>query len=361
MLPRLHPQGVDRHVYQHRRPIVQYIYGEYHPILGNTLRPNLTGVHVQYQHYLDYSFRTNKDGFRGVDWDHSPARKNIIVLGDSFAFGWGVEEHEMFSSLLEARLRKVDPAFQVLNMAQSGYFLDQILNTFELFGRRFDPLLIVYLYCHNDPVDPPPLVNGKFDNETFRLNFSREQWNDEARLNNVNVWRLERFWEGSYTYAFCVNYLVPFFSADKSPQQKQVRKNRYHFTYKNLYPPNPPTIPISRDSIQQQYVWYCLDKLYRNSGQRPLILMDASDKVFVHMEDRVDSDRWLLRDFAALYENVFFLDFESEIRRKNDGIPMFLDVDDHWNADGHLLATQMIDEVVEKNLELFGVGKNEGH
>jgi len=355
LLANFHIQGVDRHVYQYRRPIVQYMYGNYHPLLGHTLRPNLTDVRIKYRHYLDYTFRTNKDGFRGLDWDRSPARKNIVVLGDSFAFGWGVEETEMFSSLLQEKLRKIDPAIQVVNMAQSGYSLDQILNVFESVGKEFDPILIIYLYCFNDPVSPPPLVGGNFATESFRTSISDDAWSEEAKLNNANVWRFERFWQGSYLFAFYENYLLPFFVDDTAPQKRRAKKARLRFNYQNLSPPNPPANPTPRETIQRQYVWYGLEKLYKTSGNKTLLLMDTSDKVFVHMEDRADSDRWLLRDFAVLHDNVFFLDFESEIRRKNDGIPRFLSVDDHWNAAGHLLAAEMMDSVVEKNLALLGI------
>ncbi|MBA3015125.1 MAG: hypothetical protein FP815_09245 [Desulfobulbaceae bacterium] len=357
LLPNLHIQGIERHVYQYRRPIVQYLYGQYHPVLGNTLLPDLQGVHVEYRDYLNYTFSTNNNGFRGLDWDFSPERKNIVVLGDSFAFGWGVEEGETFSSLLEMRLRQIDPAIQVLNMAQSGYSLDQVLNTYELYGKQFDPIFIIYLYCYNDPIDPPPFVNGEFGAEIFRAKISRDAWDEESKLNNINYWRFERFWKGSYLFAFYDNYLLPFFADKQNPQIRRARKARLRFCYDNLSPPNPPTSPVPRATIQQQYVWYGLAKLYKDSKDRPLLLMDTSDKVFIHMEDSSDSDRWLLRDFSVLYKNVFFLDFESEVRRRNDGISKFLNVDDHWNAAGHLLAAEMLGSVIDQNLELLGIKK----
>ena len=359
ILPALQIQGVERYVYQRKRPIVQYIYGQYHSTLGYILRQNLENAHIKYRNYLDYSFQTNANGFRGKDWDVSPGRKNVVVLGDSFAFGWGVEENQTFAALLEKRLRQIDPAVQVLNMAQSGYSLDQILNVYDLYGNSFDPIFIVYLYCFNDPIEPPPFINGEFDYKNFRMKVPRQAWEEEARNNNTNIWRLERSWKGSYVFAFYNNYLLPFFVDKRSSEFRRARKARLTFSYDTLSPPTPPSGPIPRTSIQQQYVWYCLDKLYNDSHKKPLLLMDTSDKVFVHMEDRAESDRWLLRDFAALHQNVFFFDFESELRRRNDGVLRYLNVDDHWNAAGHLLASEMLFSAIEQNLAFFGVGKRQ--
>lgn len=308
---------------------------------------------------MKYSFRTNNDGFRGSDWDLSKNRKNIVLLGDSFAFGWGVEENEMFSTLLEEKLQHIDPAIQIVNLAQSGYSLDQVINAFELFGRKFDPVLIIYLYCYKDTTPCPPSENGKFNIESFRSNVTQADWLDEARRNNANVWRFERFWKGLYLYAFYKNYFCPvFFTETNSPQRAW--KERYVFTYKNLFPPAPPyhSNPTRYyTAIQQLYSWYGLTKLYEDSSRKPLILMDVSNKMLLHQKDRKDSDRWILRHFAHQYENVFFADFESELRSKNDGVARFLDVDVHWNPEGHKLATEMVDDIIMSNWSILQIDK----
>lgn len=350
VLPYLHIQGVERHVFLHRMPIVQYMYGKYHSELGNTLEPNIKSAHISYKNYTNYTIRTNSEGFRGSDWDRSNKRKNIIVLGDSFAFGWGVEEQEMFSSLLENKLRQIDPDFQVVNIGQSGYFLDQIVNTYKLYGKQLDPVLIIYLYCHNDPYEHPFEDHGRFDIASFRSKTTQAEWIDLATRNNADVWRPERFWKGSYLYAFYRNYLGPFLFTEKN-SPRRAWKERYVFTYRNLSPPTPPAGPVPLKTVQQRYIWYCLTQLHENSGNKPLILMDASDKMVLHLPDRMNSDRWILRDFADQHDRVFFADFESELRNKNDGVPRFLDVDDHWNPEGHRLATAMLDEIIGKNIK----------
>ena len=63
---------------------------------------------------------TNAHGFRGPDWDLSANRKNVVILGDSFAFGWGVQWEQTIGKILEKELQKTDPAYQVINLAMPG-------------------------------------------------------------------------------------------------------------------------------------------------------------------------------------------------------------------------------------------------
>ena len=46
----------------------------------------------------------NREGFRDSDAPPAPGKPVILSLGDSFAFGWGVEYPEVFSTRLEAAL-----------------------------------------------------------------------------------------------------------------------------------------------------------------------------------------------------------------------------------------------------------------
>jgi lysophospholipase L1-like esterase len=93
----------------------------------------------------DVSFVTNAEGFR--DDDVGPKRGlRVLLLGDSFASGYGVERSEMFADLLEARL-----GVEVLNAAVGGYEIVHQVRFFATRGRALDPDLVIYaLYLGND-------------------------------------------------------------------------------------------------------------------------------------------------------------------------------------------------------------------
>jgi lysophospholipase L1-like esterase len=79
----------------------------------------------------------------------------IAVIGDSVAYGYGVEQHETLSEVLERLLNETGigsgQRYEVLNFALEGYNSAQIARRLETTGVRFHPDLVVYVYCLNDP------------------------------------------------------------------------------------------------------------------------------------------------------------------------------------------------------------------
>lgn len=101
--------------------------------------------------------RVNSQGFRGRDFARSkgPGTRRIIMLGDSFGFGVGVDE----AHTAAARLSELVNADQeltaghrvdVLNLSVSGYSTDQEILTFESDGAPLDPDVVILLMCDND-------------------------------------------------------------------------------------------------------------------------------------------------------------------------------------------------------------------
>ena len=149
-LPLLKIRTIEEAVYQARRPVVQGIYGTYHPQLQYTLQKNLHHVRLSYPGQLDYTLDTNAHGFRGPNWDLSAHRKNVVIIGDSFAFGWGVQWEKTIGKFLEKELQKTDPAYQVINLAMPGWDIDLIIRSFELYKDVLKPVAVVYVFCPND-------------------------------------------------------------------------------------------------------------------------------------------------------------------------------------------------------------------
>lgn len=70
-----------------------------------------------------YEFKTNSQGLRykEIPLDkQSPDEKRILVVGDSFTEGWGVNQEEMFSSLLEARYNYPARGVYFINVGLAG-------------------------------------------------------------------------------------------------------------------------------------------------------------------------------------------------------------------------------------------------
>ena len=104
------------------------VKGEYQIMdkeLGWALKPGGKARVVRPGLY-DVSYEIGADGFRKTT-PHSEELRSIFVLGDSFAFGWGVNDEETFCSRLAGML--VDEA-RIINMGVEGHGITQIYARF---------------------------------------------------------------------------------------------------------------------------------------------------------------------------------------------------------------------------------------
>ena len=78
----------------------------------------------------------------------------IALLGDSFIYGFGVNEEEVISTLLEDELRDTSQQdgidFEVLNFAVSGFGQAEELVTYQQRVKSYQPDEVVIFYYNND-------------------------------------------------------------------------------------------------------------------------------------------------------------------------------------------------------------------
>lgn len=99
-------------------------------------------------------YRINEHGLRGgpITLEKPAGTKRILVLGDSYAFGFGVDEKDTISAQLEVSIREKNPKVQVLNMGVPGYQTAQEEKVLRRDGLRFSPDVVVLVYYANDNV-----------------------------------------------------------------------------------------------------------------------------------------------------------------------------------------------------------------
>src|SRR5262245_37981594 len=123
-------------------------FWKYDSLLGWANQPGQEGIFETPQ--FRTVVRINEKGLR--DRPHSYERQNnlerILVLGDSFAWGYGVEESERFSQLLEKSLD-----VEVINAGVSGYSTDQELLWYRREGIKYQTDLIILELAGNDVGD----------------------------------------------------------------------------------------------------------------------------------------------------------------------------------------------------------------
>ena len=121
--------------------VIERVWIEYHPILGWFNQPSKRALLVDGESWKT-EINTNSKGMRGLR-EYSiqkPAHvTRVVVLGDSFVFGWGVKDNETFS----AQLEQSDPNLEVLNFGVAGYGLDQILLSYREMAHEYHPDVVV--------------------------------------------------------------------------------------------------------------------------------------------------------------------------------------------------------------------------
>jgi lysophospholipase L1-like esterase len=98
--------------------------------------------------------RFNAWGFRGPEWPAAKPHGNfrIMVLGDSFTFGQGVGEDELYTTLLEKQLRGKfsGKTIEVLNLGVMGYSAVDEAKLLKKIGPLLQPDLLLVQFTGND-------------------------------------------------------------------------------------------------------------------------------------------------------------------------------------------------------------------
>ena len=143
--------------------------GPRHPYIGGLAKP--------YDHDTivgrDFSapYHTDGNGFRNA-WPW-PEQADIVVVGDSFVFGYGVQDTEAWPALLSQAL----PQARVINLGFIGTGPQQYLRIYETFGTPLHPKVIVVGLL---------LINDFWDAATF------EKWVNAHTTEHYIAWRSRR-------------------------------------------------------------------------------------------------------------------------------------------------------------------------
>lgn len=131
---------------------------EFDPRLGWRGRPNLHCI-LNEGHFT-ISISQNSRGFR--DREHAIEKPSgtarILCLGDSFTWGWGVDQADIYTAVLQRRYDEAAAPVEVVNAGVGGYSTDQLLLYLEPEGLSYTPEWVVYQAAWNDVRDNPRTV-----------------------------------------------------------------------------------------------------------------------------------------------------------------------------------------------------------
>lgn len=111
------------------------------PKLGWRPRPNLD-AHYLAQRDDIFHVATDAEGWAG---SRSLDESSVLVIGDSFAFGYGVDTGRSFANL--------NPTLSIKSIGSPGYSMVQGVLLMEQFGARMSGKLVVWFVCQENDLE----------------------------------------------------------------------------------------------------------------------------------------------------------------------------------------------------------------
>ena len=165
-------EGGIRNIWQNNSECVKFDKDLiYVPKLKNCRFENLEfDTNISFNEFGRYSSHPNKVNSK---------KNSIAVIGDSYAMGWGVNDNETFSSLLEKMLKK-----NVYNLAVSSYGTQRELIRLEKSGLLKEVDTIIIQYCYNDYGENAnfKIKSEKDTNQNFQTITSSEPMSNLRKL-----------------------------------------------------------------------------------------------------------------------------------------------------------------------------------
>jgi lysophospholipase L1-like esterase len=307
-------------------------FWKYDSLLGWAHEPGQEGTFETPQ--FRTTVRVNNKGLR--DREHSYERPNdhkrILVLGDSFAWGYGVEESERFSQLLEKEL-----SVEVINAGVSGYSTDQELLWYQNEGIKYETDLVILVVAGNDVGDNDrQLVSTIYYKPKFVL--------EGSQLVPTDYPVPQTSLQGRFVYALSQRSALAFFLIQR------------YFDLRDIYGksrsnPGEEKSPVSNPGVESEpfkLTLALIDEI-RN-------LADSRNAKFMI----VTTDRWwnqrsgkTYEEFLKTLEKEGFLVLDVDSVAGFDPEEMLIPNDGHWNQAGHefvaeklkakILAHQLLD------------------
>ncbi|MBI1398048.1 MAG: hypothetical protein GC151_18900 [Betaproteobacteria bacterium] len=142
-----------------------------------------------------FEYTTNRFGHRGpaLPISNVYTRPNVVVLGDSYTFGQGVDDGEEYSAVMDKLL---GGRVGVANLSSPGWGLTQEIRRYYELGQLWHPRIVVLEFCSNDPADDlltevTRVVDGRFEfvpNPNSMHSFKRylsDSWLQKSQLYNL--------------------------------------------------------------------------------------------------------------------------------------------------------------------------------
>jgi len=276
---------------------------------------------------LHISYRFNSLGFRDEDHELKSNEKRVMVIGDSFLEGLGVEEYERLPDLLEKQY-----GITHINFAMADKGPTQAFVIYDSLGSKYDhDAVMVALFPVNDLIDDDPHV-GKNANSIKPCwigdypNYKLEFVPKNAPLNKASsTWK--QFLK-TYTYTYDALFYL-------KERMKELIGSRANY---------PKTGYFDYTEEQLNRMKYALLQIKTKAKGKPLIVVCIPSHLDLQNQDKnKTSIENLLASFCQENQIEFIGLYNDFLNNsENPSKEFYYSCDSHWNPTGHEIAAKIV-------------------
>ena len=278
--------------------------------------PNVTRRMMKNTGDYDVEVTFNELGLRDARSLKASTPDSIVVVGDSFAFGWGVEERQRFSNLLQERLSR--PVFNVSAGSADLDGYDHLVHYAEENGATIGTLI----------------VSVCMENDLRRYEDPEVDPTTAAPLSGVKAYLTEH--SAAYLLATTAIHRTPWLE--------------HGAAWLGLLVPNLEGIDES--DISDTAVTSSAQRLRRLiAGRRAIVLIVPSRALWVGAEEGRGRVAHAHDLFVRLLGEAALpvVDVRETFERQEHPLAFHFANDGHWNPAGHRIAADALAEYIQRH------------
>lgn len=128
------------------------------------LNPNISdSSHIYKGSPQTWRYKINSLGFRGQEFIPNKKGWRILALGDSYTFGWAVDEEEVFTRLLQKKINDKGTNINIFNAGIPGFNTAQEEYLLYELAPIVKPKVVILNYVMNDAEYPSSQINAPWE------------------------------------------------------------------------------------------------------------------------------------------------------------------------------------------------------
>jgi hypothetical protein len=345
---------------------VQFFYDE--KLGGMVHVPNQKGFKNHPDVYY-YEYQHNDIGMRDtrnlVDYAKYPYK--ILCIGDSFTYGWGVNDNENFTSVLEKKIN--NDSIAVLNAGVSGVGTDYALKFYQVRGKELAPKTVIYFYFDNDMGDNKANAYFHIENDSIIVNDKNSAVSLNAlkknKLLNSKIYnwlssnsqlfgliraKVGLMWNQRVSEANQASQAAPK-NSDVTKESTRQDTAKAIKSKENAIVSEPKT---RQDSLEHElyHTYKYLSALAQETKKQGVNFLFFYIPSNISLEEYQKTGTIAVENALSNYcskNQIGFFSFRDEIlKAKNPIEQYYIPVDYHWNKNGHAMAGAYLYKILKQ-------------